>query len=369
MTSDCKPRSLTRDLLNLLWRQPLWAIPFGLFFGTVFGSALFDYWRAYQMSLVFGFSIGTAIVLTRHFVQPRMERQGNDDAGEGLRIGIAYTVACVFASYVAAFIIHFTLLPGFMGSWRSIAIATMFTLLFSALFMGINYAIEFYRKAVERGRAVETMRAELAVAELRALRAQLHPHFLFNTLNSIAALIRIDPEAAEETTTRLADVFRYVLRASDTEHARLGDELAFVLAYLDIERTRFGDRVRVKQEIQGGLESVSVPSLLLQPLVENAIRHGLASQPEGGTLTLRAHRDGDLLTLEVADDGAGMNGDAAASSDGFGLRSVRERLEAAGPPHRLDIESAPGKGTHVRVTLPCAPLTPTSPSLTKGASS
>ena len=101
----------------------------------------------------------------------------------------------------AAFLIHFTVLPGFMGSGRSVAISGMYTLLFFGLFAGINYAIVFYRQAVERARAVEQVRAELAQAELRTLRAQIHPHFLFNTLNSIASLIRANPDAAEEMTT------------------------------------------------------------------------------------------------------------------------------------------------------------------------
>jgi two-component system LytT family sensor kinase len=222
------------------------------------------------------------------------------------------------------------------------------------LFGGIAYAMHFYRESMARARAVEAMRIELARAELRALRAQLQPHFLFNTLNSIASLIPSNPVAAEEMTTRLADIFRYALKASEREQAPLGEELAFLRAYLDIERARFGERLAVEERIEPGLEAVLVPTLLLQPLVENAVRHGVASRPAGGRLVLEAARSGDGLVLVVADDGPGFDPAAPGdpSGNGFGLHSVRERLRAAGLPDALAIDTAPGGGTRVTVTFP-----------------
>jgi signal transduction histidine kinase len=335
-------------------------VPFGIFFGTMFGSDLESYFKAYQLALVFAYCIGLGLWAWRYFLLPRLDVPGRGRTD--LRVGISVMLTALLSSYVAAVIIHFTLMPGFLGSPRNVAIAGMWTLLFAALFTGINFAIAYYRQSMERARQVEQIRAELAEAELRALRAQINPHFLFNTLNSIAALITEDPAAAEETTTRLADVFRYALQASEREHARLGDELAFLRSYLEIERTRFGSRLRVEEAIEPGLDSVLVPSLLLQPVVENAVRHAVSARPEGAWVRIAARRDQDKLTLEVADDGPGMNGSETTSGTGFGLHAVRERLRASGLPDALVIDSARGQGTRVRISLPLRLEIPSPPS-------
>src|SRR5262249_6025029 len=147
--------------------------------------------------LTFALAIGLGLWFVRYFVVPRINR-GDDRTGSvTLRIGSVYASAAMIMSFVAAYAVHVFLVPGFMGDPRSVIISALYTLLFVALFTGISFAQLFYRQAVDRARAVETMRAELVHAELRALRAQINPHFLFNTLNSIAALIRIDPAAAE----------------------------------------------------------------------------------------------------------------------------------------------------------------------------
>jgi signal transduction histidine kinase len=343
-----------RGLLHLVWKQALWAIPFALFFGLLYGDrGLGVFWLTFKMSLIFSYAIGIGLWTVRHFVEPPPSRAAAaDDMSVIWRIGTAYTAAALIASYAAAFIIHFTVLPGFMGSLRAVVVSGLFMLLFSALFAGISFAVAFYRKAVERARAVETMRAELAEAELRAVRAQINPHFLFNTLNSIAALIRMDPAAAEDATTRLADVFRYALRASDDGTARLADELAFLRAYLSLEQTRFGDRLRVTERIEPGLDGARVPSLLLQPIVENAVRYAVSPRAEGGRIEVAVRRDGALLRLSVADDGPGFDAEAEAAGTGFGLHSVRERLRAAGPPHAVEIHTSRGSGTRIDIVLP-----------------
>ncbi len=365
-----RSRGPLRAWLTLLWRQPLWAVPFALFFGTLFGGRADWYWKAYEISLVFSFAIGHAIWFTAYFIEPRCRDPLGQDAGPGdWRIGLWYSGAAILACFVAALLTHFFVMPAFLGSWQSWVASSLFSLLFVALFSGINYARVFYRQAVERAAAVERTRAELAQAELRALRAQIHPHFLFNALNSIAALIAVNPRAAEDTTTGLAEAFRYTLRASEHDTVRLGEELEFLRTVLAIERTRFGERLRVVEDVEPGAEDVPVPSLLLQPLVENAVRHGLARRPEGGTLRIGARREGSLLRLTVEDDGAGMDGDAAARAAGFGLRSVRERLRLAGPPHAIEIDSAPGRGTRVRLTLPLAATDAAGAPHTSGASS
>ena len=369
-TSACPPRPTParplRALLQTALLQPLWALPFAVFFGTIYGARWRDYLQCYWLSLTFAYCIGLGMWACRYFVLPRLRRDEALPNRRGIWIsGVCIGASCLVASYVAAFIIHLFILPGFLGSLRAVAISGMFTLLFTFLFGGISYAVIFYRQAVERAGAVEKIRRELAEAELRALRAQIHPHFLFNTLNSIAALIHEDPNAAEDTLTRLADVFRYALKASDHEHAQLAEELGFLRSYLEIERTRLGARLRVREDIAPGLEAVPIPSLLLQPLVENAVKHGIAPRVEGGTLSLTARREGDMLVLEVGDDGPG-GWDGSASENGFGLRSVRERLKLAGPPHALDVISGRGAGTRVRVTLPFHPPAGTDPVATKG---
>jgi signal transduction histidine kinase len=347
-------RNALQQLWTITWRTPLWSIPTALFFGTLFGDRGWaSYGYAYLLSMVFGFVISLCMWVLESFVIPR---QRCEETGRGWQIPIYYAVAALIGSYTAALIIHFTLMPGFMGSARSMAIVGMFSLLFTAMIGGIISAISYHRQAVERAGAIERLRAELAEAELRALRAQVHPHFLFNALNTIAALVREQPAAAEDTITRLAEVFRYTLRASDREFARLGEELEFLRSYLDIERVRFGKRLQVEERIEPGLEALLVPSLLLQPVVENAVRHGVSAQNQGGTIIISARREGDRLILEVRDDGPGFEPGVTPSGNGFGLHSVRERLRGAGPPHDLNIETTPGGGTTVRITLPLRAL-------------
>jgi signal transduction histidine kinase len=358
MTTQRSSRPVWRELLDIAWQQPFWAVPFAIFFGTIYGANWATYKGAYLASLVFAFTIRVGLVGVERVVLPRLQRRVPGKRGLPIPVEIAvYTGASLLLSFLAAFILGQTIMPGMLGSLRSVAINGMFALLFSVLIGGIAYAFHFYRESVAHARAVESMRAELAQAELRALRAQINPHFLFNTLNSIASLIPSNPVAAEEMTTRLAEIFRYALRASERELAPLGEELSFLRSLLDIERARFGDRLRVIEEIAQGLETTPVPSLLLQPLVENAVRYAVAPRPQGATIRLSAQRDGDVLVLTVSDDGPGMADAADPSGNGFGLHAVRERLRAGGFPDALTIDSSPGRGTRVEIRLPFA--TPT----------
>lgn len=347
------PKPIWRRILTVLWQQPIWAIPFTIFFGTLYGGGWGSYWTAFRISLAFAYSIGFAILATEIFVLPRLpHRAGGRGPGETLEIALAFGIAAMVGSYLGATLIHFTLLPGFLGGARAIAITGMYSALFITLVGGLRFAKAYHSLAVERARAVEQMRTELAQAELRALKAQIHPHFLFNTLNSIASLIATQPSAAEDVTTRLADLFRYTLRASEREQATLGEEFQFLRDYLEIERIRFGDRLRIEETVEPGLETCSVPSLLLQPLVENAVRHAVATRAEGGRIRLAARREGHRLVLEVMDDGPGIDPDAPPSGTGFGLHSIRERLRAGGLDGALTLESPPGGGARARVSLP-----------------
>lgn len=198
--------------------------------------------------------------------------------------------------------------------------------------------------------------AERARAELAALRAQVDPHFLYNALHTATALVRRDPAAAEEALEQLATLLRYVLDPARgaRDLVPLDEELGFVSLYLAIERARLGDRLRVCTEVDDDARDVLVPSLSLQPLVENAIRHGLSPRASGGTIHVRAHLDADGLALVVQDDGVGDAGAAgAACGTGIGLDALRKRLAARyGGRATLQVATAPDAGYAVTLRLP-----------------
>ncbi|HWT65887.1 MAG TPA: histidine kinase, partial [Terracidiphilus sp.] len=188
---------------------------------------------------------------------------------------------------------------------------------------------------------------------------QINPHFLFNTLNSIAALVRRKPELAREMTVKLANILRALLKDHDS-FVPLSDELAFTDDYLDIEVVRFGaDKLRVEKDIDPRTLSVPVPSILLQPLIENSIKHGLEPRLHGGTVTLRSRMEGDRVRIEVADDGVGISQRPATAlkreGAGIGMKNVQERLEVLyGPQALFEVVSSPGRGTLVAIEIPAA---------------
>ena len=201
----------------------------------------------------------------------------------------------------------------------------------------------------------------LLEARLDALQRQINPHFLFNTLNSIASLVRSRPELARDMIVKLGNILRALLRDRDAFVA-LEDELAFTDDYLDIEVVRFGEKLRVVKEIAEETLGVVVPSMVLQPLIENSIKHGLEPRISGGTVTLRSRLEGDQLVIEVEDDGVGMEPGRAMTEPvsglvregaGIGLRNVRERMQVLyGDEAHVDMVSRPGRGTKVRLSVP-----------------
>jgi two-component system LytT family sensor kinase len=194
----------------------------------------------------------------------------------------------------------------------------------------------------------------LMQARLEALSSQINPHFLFNTLNSISTLIRTNPEQARTMLGRLSRILRRRLRNHDP-FSPLRDELEFIEDYLSIELVRFGDKLKVVKEIDPTVLDVLVPSMLLQPLVENSIRHGIASKVEGGTVTLRASRSGERLLIQVEDDGVGIP-EAELSrvlDKGIGVSNVKERLKVLyNQDYRMLIDSHHGRGTRIEIEVP-----------------
>ncbi len=206
--------------------------------------------------------------------------------------------------------------------------------------------------------SLEEQKRLLLEARLDALQRQINPHFLFNTLNSIASLVRSKPELAREMTVKLANILRGLLR-DHTSYVPLREELKFTDDYLDIEVVRFGpDKLHVEKEIDPATLDVLVPSILLQPLIENSIKHGLEPRIHGGTVTVRSRIDGDKVHIEVADDGVGIGNRPVSalrrsSGAGIGIKNVQERLDVLyGDRARFEVVSNPGRGTLVSIEIP-----------------
>jgi sensor histidine kinase YesM len=217
---------------------------------------------------------------------------------------------------------------------------------------GVVIAIEARRRSVRAALERERLRAEVAEQRLIALTGQLHPHFLFNTLQGISTLIHRDAEAADEMLAKLSDLLRDVLRHRHQVLVPIEDELRFVRTYLEIAELRFADRLSFDIDVAPDVAGASVPLFILQPLVENALSHGIGLRARGGQIRVRAWKVADRLMLEVSDDGAGLpNG--VPPREGIGLGNTRERLRASfGEAQRLTIEGQADGGTVVRIEIP-----------------
>lgn len=221
-----------------------------------------------------------------------------------------------------------------------------------------GHMMEVYRRYRERELHAAQLQTQLARARLHALEMQLQPHFLFNTLNSISELVHDDPGAAELMVAQLGDLLRMTMSGEGREEVPLSRELELVGAYLEIERTRFQDRLSVKKMVEPDVLDALVPTLLLQPLVENAVRHGLSPRVAPGTVTLAARRVGDRLRITVRDDGRGLP-PPGERRERVGVGNTRARLrQAYGDAHRFELADAPGGGTQVLIEIPWRPAGP-----------
>jgi two-component system LytT family sensor kinase len=212
-----------------------------------------------------------------------------------------------------------------------------------------SHTLHFQARLRTQELRASRLEAQLAQAQLSALKMQLHPHFLFNTLHSISALLHGDVEAADLMVARLGDFLRLTLENSETQEVTLEQELEFLRCYLDIELTRFQDRLRVKFEIAPGTLDALTPNLILQPLVENAIRHGIAPRMEPGCVTICSELQGNRLRIEVRDDGPGF----ASNTPGIGLSNTRARLERLyGSGYVLQLSNGTHNGAIVTLEIP-----------------
>jgi two-component system, LytTR family, sensor kinase len=227
----------------------------------------------------------------------------------------------------------------------------------------ISYVIDYYRRHQEEELKISRLKAELAEAklqvteaQLQALKMQLHPHFLFNTLNSISALLDEDAEAADQMLARLGDFLRMTLQNSGAQQVTLQEELEFLRCYLEIEHVRFHDRLTVNMQIEPATLEARVPNLILQPIVENAIRHGIVSRIAPGQIEISARLSDGALQLRVKDNGPGLGSAEAGRAivkEGLGLANTRARLsQMYGPAHRFEMGDAPEGGLQVTLTIP-----------------
>jgi two-component sensor histidine kinase len=218
------------------------------------------------------------------------------------------------------------------------------------MLVGISRGLDYYQKFRERELRTSQLEAQLATAQLQVLKMQLQPHFLFNTLHAISALIHQDVELAEKMIARLGELLRTTLDNAGMQEVTLRQELEFIKPYLEIEQARLGPRLSIRFDIDPSVMDACVPNLLLQPLVENAIRHGLAPRAAPGRIEISASREQDWLHVTVRDNGRGLSSNY---SEGVGVSNTRARLRGLyGAAHRFDLRNHPDGGLQVTVIVP-----------------
>ncbi|HEX4275447.1 MAG TPA: histidine kinase [Bryobacteraceae bacterium] len=225
------------------------------------------------------------------------------------------------------------------------------TLLYFVIIL-VEHSVVYYRRYQQSLINAANLQTQLVQAQLRALKMQLHPHFLFNTLHTITALVHEDPELAERTIARLSELLRLFLANSTIHEVPLSEELRILDLYLEIERTRFEDRLSVHFDVPPELREAMVPNLVLQPLVENSIRHGVGRRSAPGWISVAAEKYGETLVLRVTDNGVGLR-ESGQKSTGMGLAITKGRLESLyGERQSLVLREVQTGGAEVRITLP-----------------
>lgn len=351
-------RRLPVAVLAALWTVPaLLSTLETVIFASMSGRPM-PVWRAFvsESSGWYTWALITPLIvwLGRRFPLARPIRWSNVAVHAGALVCAALTQAFVstaFGQLTGTTNRPFALM---MRSWFLSQLP--FALFIYAAIVGVSYALRERRRAEMRERHAARLAKELAEAQLRALRMQLQPHFLFNTLNAIMALVRdVETDRAIEALSLLSDLLRTAIHAGLEQETTLADELTFIGRYLEIERVRFGDRLAVSVDLPPAVANALVPTFLLQPFVENALRHGLAARRSNGTVRLSAAAVGARLVLRVNDDGVGLPPDwEERMSRGVGIANARARLaQMYGDEGVLTVSSnGAGSGTEVNVQLP-----------------
>ena len=311
--------------------------------------------------LVWAVATPAVLRLGRRFplVAPAQPAHARPVLWQSLPVHLVAGVACALIVQGA----HSCLLPFLYPHWFP---PVPLSLLRRSLMGTVDYGVILYWVVVLIGQSVDYLRRsdearirqaqlqeQLAEAQLQALRMQMHPHFLFNALNSVAALIPDDPRAAEHMLTRLGELLRIYLRSSEVQEISLAQEIEFVRRYLEIQKLRFEERLQVHIRLDPAAETAAVPSLILQPLVENAIVHGIADRDRDGSIDIDAAVQGAELLLRVADNGSDSEPTAAAWREGTGLGNTRRRLERLyGPLHAFSVEAVASGGVCASIRIP-----------------
>ncbi len=263
-----------------------------------------------------------------------------------IHLGVVLGVVTIYENYDL-----YTLVYRWLGSNMYLYIAIV----------GFLHFFHFYRQHREKELKASQLETQMARIQLQSLKTQLHPHFLFNALNTISAYVKKNPDTAINMTARLSDLLRLTLETKTHLEIPLQEELKIVNNYLEIEKLRFADRMEVKLDIAPRIMDALVPALLLQPLAENAVRHGISRKIDKGTITISAHKQNGKLELKVEDDGPGMkeNNTEENMSNGIGLKNIRERLKKLyGDESFMVIDSKKNKGFGVKIIMPYNHSTP-----------
>ena len=273
----------------------------------------------------------------------------------------AIGAALVFVADTVVYVLEYRVVLGPLSATKSLLgsiggiLATEFHagLAIYWLVLGISQAVDYYRLYRDKELLASNLEARLVRAQLDAMRTQLHPHFLFNTLNSISVLMRRDVEAADRMLVQLSSLLRVTLAGNAAHEIRLGQELEILGRFLEIEQIRFQDRLRVKMDIDPAAIDGLVPQLFFQPLVENAIRHGIAERESGGTIDIQVERQNGIVLLRVRDNGPGWDPARGDLIEGIGLSNTRSRLEHLyGTGSRFEVRNAEEGGLIVAASLP-----------------
>jgi signal transduction histidine kinase len=365
--------------------RKVWTPPWRWVFGVATALALFSFLQAYRLTLIetkpgMAVEAGKLIVLNlalwyvAALLMPAIvwaARRYPFDTGHKVRAIAAHSIgALTFAAvhFVSLTAVRFLLSPD-GGKWPGASWAAFlqrrifeqldWSLMVYAVIVGVSHALALYHESQERKLKAAQLETRLVEARLKTLEAELHPHFLFNTLHAISTLVHRDPESADRMISRLSDLLRITFDRTGEPKVSLKDEIDFLQKYLDIEQTRFQDRLTVQVSVDPDALDGEVPRMILQPIVENAIKHGIAGRQGGNEILIAAGRDGDRLWMQVRDNGAGLQvRTLKALRTGIGLSNTRARLECLyGRHYRLEFSDRHG-GLSVLIAIPFQRVVP-----------